>query len=130
MSVSTETDPVGSQREEEADSDTVERTIAKDDLFHLLQSSRRRFVLAYLRESEGEVTLRELAEQVAAWENEKCTDELVSKERQPVYISLYQRHLDKLEEHGIVEFNKDRGLVARTKGAFQLYPYIDERECN
>ena len=102
-----------------------EQAITKDDLFHLLQSNRRRLVLAYLRERDEEVTLGKMAEQVAAWENNTTPEELSSDKRQAVYISLYQVHLDKLEQHSIVDYNKDRGLVTRGNKAAKLDPYIE-----
>jgi len=125
MSSRLRTDSLAPQQETSKESDDVERKLPKDDLFHLLQSSRRRATLAYLRERDEEVTLGELAEHIAAWENDKRVRNLTSKERQSVYISLYQIHLEKLEKHGVVEFSKSRGLVTRTANAVQLYPYID-----
>ncbi|GAA0239654.1 hypothetical protein ACFFQF_30065 [Haladaptatus pallidirubidus] len=125
MSVNSKTDSTISQTELAVRLDDSEQTIEKDDLFHLLQASRRRSALIYLRERNEPVSLGELAEHVAAWENNKSTAELVSKERQNVYISLYQCHLDKLAEHGIIAFNKDRGLITRLEKASQLDPYLE-----
>ncbi len=99
--------------------------MAKDDIFHLLQTQRRRDVLRYLQGRDGPIELRDLAEQVAAWEQETPIESLTSSERQRVYISLYQTHLPKLDEHEIVEYNKDRGLVERCSRADQLELYLD-----
>ncbi|WP_254530877.1 DUF7344 domain-containing protein [Natrinema gelatinilyticum] len=96
-----------------------------DDIYHILQTKRRRDVLNYLRESDGRVRLRELAEQVAAWEQGTTVDNLSSSERQRVYISLYQSHLPKLDNHGIVNYEKDRGWVEPTPVTSQLDPYLD-----
>ncbi|WP_254524213.1 DUF7344 domain-containing protein [Natrinema caseinilyticum] len=96
-----------------------------DDIYHILQTKRRRDVLHYLRESDGRVRLRELAEQVAAWEQGTPVDNLNSSERQRVYISLYQSHLPKLDNHGIVNYEKDRGWVESTPLTSQLDPYLD-----
>jgi hypothetical protein len=52
-------------------------TISKDAVFHLLQNSRRRAILQYLTEYDDDVTsLREVTEQVAAWENDTSVTEL------------------------------------------------------
>ena len=101
------------------------QTIEKDDVFHILQSSRRRLVLAYLREQNKEVTMRELSKQVAAWENNKPIHELTPDEKQRIYVSLYQGHLEKLEEHNIITYDRERGLIARTEAASRFDPYID-----
>jgi hypothetical protein len=99
--------------------------LAKDDLFHVLQNQRRRQVLNYLRTAEGRVDMREIAEQVAAWENDKPVEAITSEERQRAYIALYQSHLPKLDEMGIVEYDQGRGTVERTQLADRFDPYLD-----
>ncbi|WP_408958563.1 hypothetical protein [Natrinema sp. 74] len=125
-----QTNPVdGSTRA--SDSDALSSDLDLDDIYHLLQTKRRRDVLRYLQDAEGQVRLRELAEQIAAWEQETTVDNLQSDERQRVYISLYQSHLPKLDNHGIVDYDKDRGRVEATPLASQFGPYLqspDETE--
>lgn len=111
--------------EEEADAATA-ADLSTDDVFHVLQTKRRRDVLRYLQDVTGPVRMRDLAEQVAAWEQQTSIEALSSSERQRVYISLYQSHLPKLDEEGIVEYDKDRGIVERTPLAAAFDPYIDE----
>ncbi|MFH5800496.1 hypothetical protein [Haladaptatus sp. CMAA 1911] len=98
--------------------------LSKDTIFHILQVQRRRLTLQYLHGRTGSVSLRDLAEQVAAWENEMSVVELTSKERQRAYISLYQTHLPTLDTEGIIEYNKDRGTIKRTPRADQFDPYL------
>lgn len=94
-----------------------------DDIFHILQNQRRRQVLQYLANQAEECTLRDLAEQIAAWENDIPIDQISSEERQRVYIALYQVHLPKLDEFGVIEYNQSRGTVQRTDRADQLDQY-------
>ncbi|WP_223301636.1 hypothetical protein [Haladaptatus sp. R4] len=101
-----------------------EPELSKDKIFHLLQTPRRRHVLRYLKDNDGIVEMRNLAEQVAAWENETTVQALTSDERQRVYIPLYQSHLPKLDEEGIIEYNQSRGTVERTELADQLDRYL------
>ncbi|ODR81794.1 hypothetical protein BG842_01550 [Haladaptatus sp. W1] len=68
--------------------------------------------------------MRDLAEQVAAWENDTTVQALTSDERQRVYIPLYQSHLPKLDEEGIIDYDQSRGTVKRTKLADQLDRYL------
>jgi DNA-binding transcriptional ArsR family regulator len=100
-------------------------SLSTDEIFHLLQSRRRRAVLRYLRDVEGPVEMRAIAEQVAAWENDTSPQAISSDERQRVYIPLYQSHLPKLDEEGIIEYDKDRGVVRKTPLAAQLVRYLD-----
>ena len=103
---------------------TPSQPLSKDTIFHILQVQRRRLTLQYLQGQTEAVTLRDLAEQVAAWENEMSIVELTSKERQRVYISLYQTHLPTLDTEGIIEYNKDRGTIRRMPRADQFDPYL------
>ncbi|WP_456071302.1 DUF7344 domain-containing protein [Haladaptatus caseinilyticus] len=98
--------------------------LSKDTIFHILQVQRRRLTLQYLHGRTDAVSLRNLAEQVAAWENEMSVMELTSKERQRAYISLYQTHLPTLDTEGIIEYDKDRGTIRRTSRADQFDPYL------
>ncbi|MFC7214719.1 hypothetical protein ACFQO4_11605 [Saliphagus sp. GCM10025334] len=105
-----------------ADAPEEDVPFSKDELFHLLQNERRRLVLEYLRDTEGSVRMRDVAEQVAAWEHETTVDQLTSAQRQRVYIPLYQSHLSKLDEAGIISYQKNRGVVEREP----LADYVDQ----
>jgi hypothetical protein len=112
----------------DVEADEAEGTeLSKDDLFHILQNQRRRRVLQYLTDNddEAQIDMRDIAEQVAAWEHDTTVQQLTSDERQRVYIALYQSHLPKLGEKGIIEYNQSRGIVERTALADQFEPYLD-----
>ncbi|WP_435159713.1 DUF7344 domain-containing protein [Haladaptatus sp. DFWS20] len=111
-----------------ADDASVDIELSKDKIFHLLQTPRRRHVLRYLKDHEGTVEMRDIAEQVAAWENNTTVQALSSDQRQRVYIPLYQSHLPKLDEEGIIEYNQSRGTVKRTEIANQLDRYLTTDE--
>lgn len=103
------------QRPEDPPSGTqgAERTgIDKDGLFHVLQNQRRRQVLRYVVTNQpGPFEMREVAEQVAAWENDTTLKALTSQQRQRVYVALYQSHLPKLADYGLIDYNQDRGIL-------------------
>jgi hypothetical protein len=99
--------------------------LSRDKIFHILQTQRRRYALRYLKGTDGPVEMRDVAEQVAAWENDTTLQALTSDERQRVYIALYQSHLPKLESEGIIEYEKSRGIVERGPLADQFDPYLD-----
>ncbi|ELY48960.1 DUF7344 domain-containing protein [Natronolimnohabitans innermongolicus] len=107
-----------------ADEDEEQR-LSKDVIFELLKNRRRREVLAYLLESDDTVTLGELAEQIAAWENDTEVSALSSDQRKRVYVALYQTHLPKMDDAGIVEYDQDRGLISLSDNADLLMMYLD-----
>ncbi|WP_231186861.1 hypothetical protein [Haladaptatus sp. DYF46] len=122
MSVSSDSTAV--EEFDHASDESVE-PLSRDKIFHILQTQRRRDALRFLKDTGGTVEMRDLAEQVAAWENDTTVQALTSDERQRVYIALYQSHLPKLESEGIIRYNKSRGIVERGPLADQFDPYLD-----
>jgi hypothetical protein len=82
-----------------------------DQTFEILKNQRRRYVLQYLDDADGPVSLSDLAEQIAAWENGKEVREITSSERKRVYVGLYQCHLPKMAGMDVISFNKPRGII-------------------
>lgn len=102
--------------------------LSRDVVFQLLSSPRRRFVLYYLREHGGETELEDLTRALAAWETDKPVEELGDDDEKRVYVSLYQTHIPKLEENGIVEYDGDTTRVSLTDAADQVDRYLTVRE--
>ena len=102
--------------------------LSLDVIFEVLKNQRRRLVLKYLKSKDETVSLGELAEHVAAQENGKSVETISSDERKRVYVGLYQCHLPKMDDMGIVEFNRNRGLVDLTETASQLDEYLEHEE--
>ena len=125
----TETDPnrIHISKDSEVAS-SKDGTLTKDEIFHLLQNARRRQVLRYLADSDGPVDMSDLAEQVTAWEYNITVQQITSDQRRRVYISLYQNHLPKLADSGLITYNQSRGIVERTSLADQATPYLDRNE--
>ncbi|ELY99711.1 hypothetical protein C482_09507 [Natrialba chahannaoensis JCM 10990] len=107
-----------------------EKTFSEDEIFHLLQNERRRLVLRYLRGTNEPVRMRDVAEQVAAWEHDTTVAELTSTQRQRVYIPLYQSHLSKLDEAGVIDYQQNRGIVERKPLADEVDQYLQVTEQN
>lgn len=96
---------------------------SKNTLFSVLSSHRRRYVLYACNQADGETTLSDVAEQVAAWEYDKPIAEITSKERKRVYTSIQQHHLSKLEDAGLITVDGDR--LAATEKANNLDVYLE-----
>ncbi|WP_306054410.1 DUF7344 domain-containing protein [Natronococcus wangiae] len=105
--------------------ESTEEELPVDEIFHILQNERRRMVLEYLQGMDDSVRMRDVAEQVAAWENDTTVEELSSDQRQRVYIPLYQSHLPKLDKAGIIDYQQNRGIVERRPLAKQLDYYLN-----
>lgn len=98
----------------------------KDAIFSLLKNHRRRIVLHYLAAHQGEVTIGTIAEYIAAIENDTTVRQLNSQQRKRVYVALYQCHLPMLDDYGVIDFNRPRGLLTLSPNARQLEPYLDD----
>lgn len=99
-------------------------TLPKDLIFELLKSSRRRELLEFLDRNDGRTTLSDAAEHIAAEENGIDVPQLSSQERKRVYIALYQIHLPKLDDAGVVDYEKGRGGIELRDAADDLFPYL------
>lgn len=102
-----------------------DRDLSKDKLFKVLGNRRRRCVLHYLAWCDRPVTLDELADRIASWENATSVDSVGSKERKRVYTALQQFHLPKLAEASLIEYDERAGVIERTAIADDLEGYLD-----
>jgi hypothetical protein len=91
----------------------------------MLSNQRRRYVIHYMKRNPGPIRIRDLAQQVAAWENGIEVEELTYKQRKRVYTSLHQTHLPKLNDADVVEYDRDRGTITLASGAAELDIYLD-----
>ncbi len=99
--------------------------LSTEDVYEVLSNRRRRYAIHHLKQTDGPVDVSTLAEQVAAWENDKPVAELDSQERKRVYISLYQSHLPTLEKRGLVAYDDDRGIVELTDSIANAEVYLE-----
>lgn len=99
-----------------------------DQVFEIVKNQRRRYVLRYLNAVDGEVSLSDLAEQIAAWENDKEIRKITSSERKRVYVGLYQCHLPKMAGMDVITYNKARGIIGRGENADAVEPYLHVNE--
>ncbi|WP_336035105.1 DUF7344 domain-containing protein [Halobacterium yunchengense] len=96
-----------------------------DVTFEILKNRRRRLVLQYVRDTDEPTTIGELAEHIAAIENDTTVQQLNAQQRKRVYIGLYQCHLPKMDDAGVVAFNQDRGRIEPGPNVEPLYDYLD-----
>jgi len=94
----------------------------KGEIFELLSNHRRRYTIQFCKEN-GSATLSELAEHIAAIEQDKSPAEISSSERKRVYTSLQQTHLNRLEDAGMIRYDGDN--IELTEQAEKLEVYLD-----
>lgn len=77
-----------------------------DLVFSLLGTSRRRAVIRYLEAEPLPVEIGDLANHIAAHEYGKSVEDITSDERKRVYVSLYQCHLPKMANAGVIRYEQ------------------------
>lgn len=102
-----------------------EKSLSAETIFETLSSRRRRYALHYLSQTGNAVPIRELSEQLAAWENGVERAAVTPKQRKRVYTALHQTHLPKMNRLGVVDYDKDRGMVSLTDRVDGFDIYLD-----
>jgi Fe2+ or Zn2+ uptake regulation protein len=98
-------------------------SLSRNEIYEILSNPRRRYSLHAIKNEDGTAELSTLAEQVAAWENNKPVSEVTSGERHLAYSSIQQNHIPKLERAGII--THDTGTIELTEEARDLDVYVD-----
>jgi hypothetical protein len=106
------------------DAEGSDHDIDRDDVFDVLSNPRRRYALHLVRD-EDEVELGEVAEQVAAWENDTSVESVGSDQRKHAYTALQQRHLPRMDELDVVEFDRRAGTVSPAEGLDEFDIYLE-----
>lgn len=91
--------------------------IPQDEAIDAIRNERRRFALAFVYDSDGYVTLDDLATERAAIE---AGPDWKSPARKRVYIAYYQTHLPKLDRLGAITYDQDRGVIEPTSNTDAL----------
>jgi DNA-binding transcriptional ArsR family regulator len=84
-------------------------------LFETLSHRRRRLLLSCLHEHRRS-SLADLAELVAEAESNARIEELSAERVRDVYLSLYHRHLPRLQDADLVEYDQERDVVVADDG--------------
>ena len=82
------------------------RDLTPSDAHMLLSSMRRREAFRIIV-SRGSITKRELVREVSEIEFGKPIQQITSQERKRVHVALYQSHIPKLEEYGVIDVERD-----------------------
>ena len=80
--------------------------------FELLTNRRRRLTLRVVRTYGDDLTLADLAEEVAMREFDRGIADISAETVREVYVSLYHDHLPRLVDVGLLEYEQERDLVS------------------
>jgi DNA-binding transcriptional ArsR family regulator len=89
----------------------------------ILANERRRAVIERLDASPGTVTVRDLSTAIA--EAETGQSPPPARVRESVYTSLHQTHLPKLDDVGVVEYDREGSLVHVRSAVRQVDRHMD-----
>lgn len=97
--------------------------LSQDVVFDLLSNRRRRFIISYLYE-HGPTTLMTFATEIAAWEDGVDVDQVTDEQRKRAYVSIYQTHVPRLDDSGVVTYDPESGLIELTDRAEQVVRFL------
>lgn len=103
-------------------SDEERQELTEDRLYALLSARRRRDLLRYLEESDGEAPLSAATRAVA--QAGGVAPDADASEYKKVYVSLYQTHVPALAEAGVVEYDGDSRVVRLTPVAAPMFVHL------
>jgi hypothetical protein len=97
------------------------------DVYEALSNRRRRFALHHLKQLDGDqpVDISTISTQVAAWENGSDPEQLGYADRKNVHTSLYQFHVPKMDDLGLVNYDRNRGTVELTQYGRDVDVYLE-----
>lgn len=98
--------------------------LPETEIFEILSNERRRFILSYLERQDGVATLEELSNALGAREYDVPPEELNNTQYRRLYVSIYQTHIPRLEDAGVLEYDSDSGRVTLTDCAPQAIRYL------
>lgn len=82
-----------------------------NDLLEILSNRRRRLLWRLLRQGSAELDLNDASRRIAALERDIEPTEVTYDQRKSVYNSLRQFHCQKMDDAGLVDFDKRGGTI-------------------
>lgn len=98
-------------------------TLSECEIHQILSNSRRRAVIEHLGTTPRAISVRDLSESIAAAET--ASSPAPTRVRESVYTSLHQTHLPKLQELGVVYYDRERSEIVPLEGVRAIDPYME-----
>ena len=106
-------------------STTPDGSLSEETIFELLSNRRRRYTIHALKHADDAMTVKRIAERVAAWEHGITPDAVEYDQRRNVHSTLTRTHLPLLEESGVIEYDAEANLVEPTAALSDLDIYVE-----
>lgn len=100
--------------------------LSVDNLFDALADRRRRKLLYSLRDHDGSLTFTDAAEELALVHCDSTKYDYPDEEIEQICASLHHDHVPKLEEQGLVDYDRERDQIELTEYACYLVPYLKQ----
>lgn len=100
---------------------------SRQDVFDVLRNRRRQRIIQYLQRNEGDgpFDLGELVEHVAAREAGTTRSEITPVERKRVYNALRQTHLPKLDDAGMITYDREANRIEFSAATRDAHRYLE-----
>ncbi|WP_436910634.1 DUF7344 domain-containing protein [Halosimplex marinum] len=95
------------------------------DAFGLLDHRYRRYVVETLERHDCELTLADLADEVARREHDRPVSEIDSETVSELYLALYHTHVPKLAEGDAVRYDQESDTVEPRERVETLAQVLD-----
>lgn len=103
---------------------TPDAPLSVETIFGLLAAPQRRYTLYCLYLNVSPMHLSDVAEQVAAWEDDAPGAD-IPDERLYIYNDLYHTHVPKLAENNVIAYSESDKMIQLDCNAAQLRPYLE-----
>lgn len=101
---------IDNQTDDRADPELTAE-LKPNDLLEILSNRRRRLLWRLLKRESGEIDLNDASRRIAARENGIDPEAVDYDQRKSVYNSLRQFHCQKMDDAGLIEFDKRESVV-------------------
>jgi len=91
-------------------SDSSDQRAAFDELFEALADAHRRYVISFLSERDGSVTVSDLTRNICNRQSDSFDGKPLDADH--VYLALYHCHLRKLADANCIEFDSEEKTVS------------------
>lgn len=81
-------------------------------VYHSLRAPRRRYVIKLVAESDGDLSVRTLAREIASREQDISLERATGEPYRNVYNALSQTHLPTLSDADVIIYDAERQTVA------------------
>lgn len=88
-----------------------EPELPADTVFGLLSNERRRYVLTLLGLEGRPLSLKMIATEIATRNTSESSKRVPEELYRSIYVSLYQNHVPRLADAGVVEYDDDERVV-------------------